>query len=94
MKAKKITSEKSSAIQDELTEVTIFDQFGKGEKLKNSRTNNCVIYTRVSSREQELGYSLDTQRKDCEEFARNFPWISVVPALCPNRRHWCVSQPT
>jgi site-specific DNA recombinase len=67
---KKITSAKSSVVKDELTEVTIFDQFGKGKQLKNTRTNNCVIYTRVSSKEQELGYSLDTQIKDCQEFTR------------------------
>ncbi len=54
----------------ELDEMMIFDQFGKGKEIKLNRTNNCVIYTRVSSREQELGYSLDTQRKDCEEFTR------------------------
>ncbi len=66
----KLAVAKTTSAKDELTEVTIFNQFGKGKELKSSRTNNCVIYTRVSSREQELGYSLDTQRKDCEEFAR------------------------
>ncbi len=70
MKVTKNKSEKISVIQDELNEITIFDQFGKGKKLKNRKTNNCVIYTRVSSKEQELGYSLDTQNKDNTEFAK------------------------
>ncbi len=58
-------------VKDELTEITIFDQFGKGKILASKRlTNNCVIYTRVSSKRQEAGYSLDTQLKDNMEFAR------------------------
>lgn len=47
----------------------LFTQFGKGQPKALRKTNNCVIYTRVSSKEQEQGYSLDTQRKACEEFA-------------------------
>jgi site-specific DNA recombinase len=53
-----------------MKELLIFDQFAKGKSKALKRTNNCVIYTRVSSKEQELGYSLDTQRKACEEYAR------------------------
>lgn len=52
-----------------MKESILFDQFAKGKSSHLKRTNNCVIYTRVSSKEQELGYSLETQRKACEEYA-------------------------
>ncbi len=52
-----------------MKETTLFDTFGKGRSKSLKRTSNCVIYTRVSSKEQEQGYSLDTQRKACEEYA-------------------------
>lgn len=73
MKELAIKSQKKvfKAAEDELTEITIFDQFGKGKIPVSKRlTNNCVIYTRVSSKRQEQGYSLDTQLKDDMEFAR------------------------
>lgn len=73
MKELNIKSKKQSSKinEDELTEITIFDQFGKGKIPVSKRlTNNCVIYTRVSSKKQESGYSLDTQLKDNMEFAR------------------------
>jgi site-specific DNA recombinase len=54
---------------NELNEITVFEQFAKGKKKGDSRNNNCIIYTRVSTKEQELGYSLGTQRKECEELA-------------------------
>lgn len=53
-----------------MKELVIFDQFAKGQSKALKRTNNCVIYTRVSSKEQEQGYSLETQRKACEEYSR------------------------
>lgn len=53
-----------------MKELILFDQFAKGKSQHLKRTNNCVIYTRVSSKEQELGYSLETQRKACEEYAK------------------------
>jgi site-specific DNA recombinase len=62
---------KSKSIsEDELNEITVFDQFAKGKKVGSGLTNNCIIYTRVSSKEQEQGYSLDIQLKECEEHAR------------------------
>ena len=73
MKKAAITIEK---LADELTEITIFEQFGKGKQLRSKLlTSNCVIYTRVSSKRQEQGYSLDTQLKDSQEFTRknNYP---------------------
>jgi site-specific DNA recombinase len=35
----------------------LFDQFAKGKLISKSKNNNCVIYTRVSSKEQEEGHS-------------------------------------
>ena len=67
---KKIISLKPTAA-DELAEITIFDQFGKGKKLGvKAMTNNCVLYTRVSSKRQEQGYSLDIQLKDEQDFVQ------------------------
>ncbi len=51
------------------TDLEIFSSFAK--KAKNTERidgNNCIIYTRVSSKEQELGYSLETQKKSIENF--------------------------
>ena len=53
----------------------LFDQFGKGQSKALKKTNNCVIYTRVSSKEQEQGYSLETQRKACEAYAQKSGYI-------------------
>ena len=50
--------------------LTVFEQFGKGEKTEKSKTGNCVIYTRVSTKEQaDNNMSLETQRKACEQLA-------------------------
>jgi site-specific DNA recombinase len=48
----------------------LMSQFAKNIKASAAKTNNCIIYTRVSTKEQEQGYSLDAQRKDCDEFAK------------------------
>lgn len=57
--------------QVKLDAINFNNQFGRGTKsIKKQLTNNCVIYTRVSSKSQESGYSLDTQLKDNIEFAR------------------------
>ncbi|MCB0430789.1 MAG: recombinase family protein [Flavobacteriales bacterium] len=48
----------------------LLGRFAKGSRSAAVRSNNCVIYTRVSSKEQaENNMSLDTQRKACEQFA-------------------------
>lgn len=65
-----ILKPKAKGNLDELNEITIFDQFAKGNKYAKVLPNNCVIYTRVSSKEQTEGHSLETQKKDCEECAR------------------------
>jgi len=51
--------------------LTRFDEFAKGKPTKTKNDNTCVIYTRVSTKEQaEKNMSLDTQRKACEHYAR------------------------
>lgn len=53
-----------------MSELEIFHQFGKGELTKLARTGNCVIYTRVSTKEQaDNNMSLTTQKKSCLNFA-------------------------
>lgn len=52
-----------------MNKLVLFDQFAKGKKDLSGKDNNCVIYTRVSSKEQEEGHSLETQKKMCEDFA-------------------------
>ena len=44
---------------------------GKGDSIKESTIKNCVIYTRVSSKEQmETNQSLEWQKKFCMEYAK------------------------
>jgi DNA invertase Pin-like site-specific DNA recombinase len=44
---------------------------GKGDKQRDSGIENCVIYTRVSSKEQmETNQSLEWQKKFCTEYAQ------------------------
>ncbi len=51
------------------TDLNIFSGFAKsGKELERITGNNCIIYTRVSSKEQEEGYSLDSQHKAIENF--------------------------
>lgn len=53
-----------------MSSLTVFQQFGKGQKTEKSRSGNCVIYTRVSTKEQaDNNMSLETQRKACEQVA-------------------------
>jgi site-specific DNA recombinase len=46
-----------------------FAVFAKGQIVKKEKNTNCVIYTRVSSKEQTKGMSLEIQRKECEQYA-------------------------
>ena len=49
---------------------SIFESFAKGKQsIKKVRGTNCVIYTRVSSREQADNLSLATQLKACNGYA-------------------------
>jgi site-specific DNA recombinase len=53
-----------------MSDLLIFNQFGKGIKTEKAKTDNCVIYTRVSTKEQaDNNMSLQTQRRYCEQFA-------------------------
>ncbi len=53
-----------------MNNLTVFESFAKGSLKTESRTNNCVVYTRVSTKEQaDNNLSLDTQRKACEQYA-------------------------
>lgn len=53
-----------------MSDIVLFDQFAKGKKQFQVKTNNCVIYTRVSTKEQaDNNMSWGTQRKVCEQFA-------------------------
>lgn len=57
----------------------LFDQFGKGTRKTNVTTHNCVIYTRVSTKEQaDNNMSLETQRKACEQYAAKQGHIIMV----------------
>jgi site-specific DNA recombinase len=48
----------------------LFEPFGRGKQISSEKSNNCVIYTRVSTKEQaDNNMSLETQRKACEQFA-------------------------
>lgn len=49
----------------------LFGQFAKGKKKSKSNGGNCVIYTRVSTKEQaDNNFSLETQKKACEQYAQ------------------------
>lgn len=49
----------------------IFERFAKGKLVASTKNNTCVIYTRVSTKEQaENNMSLDTQRRACENYAK------------------------
>ena len=62
------------------TSLAIFQQFGVTSNKKRTKVteNNCVIYTRVSTKEQaENNLSLGTQMKACEEYAQKY-CINIV----------------
>ncbi|MBA3681744.1 MAG: recombinase family protein [Bacteroidetes bacterium] len=49
------------------TDLEIFTPFAKKSKYADRiEGKNCIIYTRVSTKEQELGYSLETQKREIE----------------------------
>ena len=51
-------------------ELILFQSFAKGGKKIKTNGGNCVIYTRVSTKEQaDNNCSLETQKKACEHFA-------------------------
>ena len=48
----------------------LMQTFAKGSKAVKAKGGNCIIYTRVSSKDQEDNSSLVTQKKSCEEYAK------------------------
>jgi DNA invertase Pin-like site-specific DNA recombinase len=54
----------------------LFRYFAKGENKINAITNDCVIYTRVSSSKQMDNLSLETQLKGTNEHAKRFKLIT------------------
>lgn len=70
MKAETKTDTQTEILLEENSKAILLNQFAKRTKASAIKTNNCIIYTRVSTKEQESGYSLDAQKKDCDEFAR------------------------
>ena len=55
-----------------MNELSLFSTFSKGVKISGTRTHsNCVIYTRVSTKEQaDTNLSLETQLKACNNYAQ------------------------
>ena len=54
-----------------MTETNSLERFARGKAQEDTRTNNCVIYTRVSTKEQaDNNLSLETQRKACDLYAQ------------------------
>lgn len=61
------TAIKSTRLTDELN---LFEPFARGKQKQQFRGSRCVIYTRVSTKEQaDNNFSLETQRKACEQYA-------------------------
>jgi site-specific DNA recombinase len=51
-------------------DLLFFESFAKGKKVQKFTGSNCVIYTRVSTKEQaDNNLSLETQRKACQQYA-------------------------
>ncbi len=51
-----------------------FTQFAKGQSLYKTKTNDCVIYTRVSDIKQMDNLSLETQLKYSNQYAQQKGW--------------------
>ncbi|MEM7037591.1 MAG: recombinase family protein [Bacteroidota bacterium] len=57
----------------------LFQDFGIGKDRKTDNTNNrCLIYTRVSSRDQEDNTSLENQLTTCREYVLRNGWEAVM----------------
>lgn len=59
--------------KNQLNNETLLRKFAKGKntEVKGSSVQNCVIYTRVSSKEQmDTNQSLEWQKKYCDDYAR------------------------
>ena len=50
-----------------MKQLEVFSKFAKGDKVVSIADSDCVIYTRVSTKEQAEGnLSLETQKKACD----------------------------
>ena len=59
--------------KNSLNNETLLRKFAKGKntEAKETGVQNCVIYTRVSSKEQmDTNQSLEWQKKYCDDYAR------------------------
>jgi site-specific DNA recombinase len=53
-----------------MNDLDLFQSFGLGKAKKTDSTNmRCILYTRVSSKAQEDGMSLEVQARTCRQFA-------------------------
>lgn len=52
-----------------------FTQFAKGQSFNKAKTNDCVIYTRVSDIKQMDNLSLETQLKYSNQYAQQKGWV-------------------
>ena len=53
-----------------MQQIDVFKLFGKGQTANQTKGTNCVLYTRVSTKEQaDNNMSLETQRKACNQYA-------------------------
>ena len=67
---KTITLKKQETNYNNETSFAAFESFARGKKEQFVKTNNCVIYTRVSTKEQaDNNFSLETQKKACVQYA-------------------------
>lgn len=63
-----------------MAEISLFDAFAKGAKANaGHKGSNCVIYTRVSTKEQaDTNLSLETQRKACNQYAQKYGYTILA----------------
>ncbi len=61
-----------------MSDISLFHSFAKGEKAHLKRGTNCVIYTRVSSKEQAENLSLTTQLKGCNLHAEKMRYTVLA----------------
>ena len=52
-------------------------KFGKGKKVEYKKGGRAVIYVRVSTKEQEDGFSPETQKEHCNSWAKNHDYEVV-----------------
>jgi len=67
-------------------DLLFFKSFTKGKKAQKFTGSNCVIYTRVPTKEQaDNNLSLETQRKACQQYALKSKYIQQPTS--PGKMH-------